>query len=330
MKRIALFICFLLLVLKPSAAENSLGTTVNYHRIMVGDVAAFSFRQVQQPADQTWVVAKVAPNVTDKTFDSSSGDTHGRGLFKVLAALTQAPSHTTLPYIWTFHPAYMNPADLFQNRDGVSSEAFLYGGTAICCLNAGRRGNEIFGPAYLIPSEWQSYVLPAFKFYKANRGLFETTAAPGSKTAFSPHHLLQLRKLLTGDNPFLASEACRTLSEKGNLDPITVTKALSQSQDMRQALRAYLVFKAMPQSDRSGLSDAVSAVIEAATNTSQIQGIALAVFTTKLDMPQYPLVQPVSNLLKQVDQKQASFHTDTPTDRYVTIILRNAGTRPQK
>ncbi len=346
--RIAFLFSALAFCVTALAKDNSISTKVSRDVQVVHSTASFHLNQIVPQTRYSWVIAEIVPGlgsgngITEPEYlapptgskavvqKSISGIllTQINGSLKILANLTQAPHQDVLSYDWAsvvnIHESF---GGLLQDHD----TPFIVGGTVIGSINGNHehgyrcKAND-FGQFYRIPKEWQPYVLPAFKFYKTNRALFETTAAHGSKPAFSASCLLQLRKLLTSDNPFLADEACRTLAETGNLDSTLAKSLIIRSQGLRQAVLTYLVFKNMPQASRSNLSDAVSAVVGSAGSSSQIQGIALAANAAMFDTFPY-VASPVSDLLKQLDQKQQSFHTDTPADTYVNAILVNTRTR---
>jgi hypothetical protein len=268
-------------------ASTSLGAGLEFARDAqaLHDLGLFRFEQIVPNTRQAWVVLKITPGKFSGALSQGGGrinpktgkmefltDSTGslwieEASATVLATLAGEPTQQEYDIYQSFQQDY------FLHKSGVTAgryRPFLKGGVAICCVNEDIPDHDPakFSPLYLIPQDWVPFVKPAFKYFKANSGLFDS-----NRVQTTQHHLEQL---LVGKNPLLAAVACRVLAETGKLNTDKFIKNdLAEATGLRQAVfvRYALVYATPEEADK--VSKALEEIIDQAGSTQQLQPFAL-------------------------------------------------------
>ena len=260
---------------------------INWDKLVLTDLQCLPEDKIIKTDDQIWVLAQmilappkpaawygVEDPVTHKTTTFFTGDInpHARGQFVVQASLAKK----TLPsedYDLPVQTAWggCTPESLFQ----YYNSPLRIGGYAICEVNPKAEGEERYSPLYVVPAEWQAFVVPAFAFCRANPTLFSDTDA-----RMTAARRARLTALLTSPNPYLAAFACQALTRAAAVDAETIDVALAQPDPFRQAMMTYLLLANVPRQDNA-TATVVEGSIHAATNAADtlddLNGIALGI-----------------------------------------------------
>ena len=323
-KMIALLLLLPVLLSRPCFAQNafasqSTGSAKNRPQLeadkadsveVVRDLYSLHFQKLQSAAGNVWVLARVTPNPAFEQGQYMSPlrplDQPEHGSLHFLSILAGTAGEDQEKYSWVIHYPIDDVGDYVRRKDAFANSAFSHstgGGIVVCRINKSLPGEVPEGyyrynPAYLLPSEYQSYVLPAFKFFGAHPGLIDEEH-PTTKDA---HQENVLRSLLHNGNPLLAAAALRALVSSNLLSGAEVTRYLERLQGIPLALSCYIVLKrtAQHQGEEDNGVKSLSSVISSATTTDRLQSVLTAVRAAELDTVPYgvpPTIQAVHTLL---------------------------------
>ena len=272
----------------PSLYERMSLKGVNRDELALFDINALPLDTILKEQNDSWVLAKLTPLTPQQKknhfivlVDPATGQTAlspgadfrptEQGDFAVLSSLNEKKSPSE-KYDFPIPFVYNGPAYL---KSHISYSPFRVGGYAICQVTPNAEGKDRYSPVYVVPAEWQAFVVPAFAFCRANPTLFSD-----SDTHMTAARRTKLTALLTSPNPYLAAFACRTLTRAAAVDPETVDMALLQADPFRQAVMTYLLLANVPQQDNATalvVEGSIHAVTNAADTLDDLNGIALGI-----------------------------------------------------
>lgn len=294
---------------------------------------------------ENWVVAEISATPLYSTLTGAYYDGDKRkmvvppqshlvlvvsGTVRVLVPLSGATA-SRLPYKWEESPF---------GRKNESSLLFRASGTAVMRVNREKSGAEQFGPAYLIPSAWNSLVKPAFERVQAKRDLWT------KETALA--HRVQLESELLDTNPFVAIAAARTLGQAKFLDEHFIENQLTKAMGWKGSAFTFLVLQQLPsqlsldlpnapltadvirKAENKALADeplaeAIGKVIDQAKDAGTLYDITLGLTTAS--RRSITDAERANKLLLHVDARQKALHTHTPADADLDLLLQTAGVR---
>ncbi|MDQ3814355.1 MAG: hypothetical protein M3347_10440 [Armatimonadota bacterium] len=320
---------------------------------MIYDGAALQFETLNEP-NSTWVVAEITPSPTSgqtkgMTKDPQTGQltqTPGSrivrvldGSIKVVVTLVGSPQKD----VWNYK--FEKPSFIAAGLVGTPINSqdkylpFFCHSTVICRLNKEATTDpdnpteSEFFPLYVIPSEWQQSVMPAFQFYQTNSKLFQVATA-------AQHHE-QLLKLIEEENPFLAIAAWRTLVQAHRIEESLIQGPLARSIGFKQAVLTYVLLTHSAKDAQSKLTEQISRIVENADNSAQLEGLAWGTQvalgagvkgTTRSE--QYAVISTTMQqrfvLLTKMQKRQLSFGTRSPADEHLFSIFRRARVPKEK
>jgi hypothetical protein len=258
-------------------------------------------------------VGRFAPNTAATRF-------YLEGRIETLEVLTIPPEHPLIGY----REPMMQSHEVFdgEHRGGRYSP-FLSadGGLVICRVNDLYPELSRFLPAYMIPSGWRKFVIPAYD-HRLDNG-------PLLKPADAPKNRAELVKLLDDENPLIAAAACRTLTIGGAMDAPTVHRMMQTTDRLRQAVFTCIVLAEGAEGAKADrIADLVGEVDAAAPADGfpRVRGIALGTLAAVIEIPwgrDWPAVLPL------VDRLAANFSASAAiddADRH-TVTSLNASTK---
>lgn len=282
-------------VINPATGNNVLQVRSMYMDVETGKI-------VQQPNKQDFYAVK--------------GDLH------ILGTLTKGPDKKDWTYNWQIPGRLIESVSRAKPKTTLQQYSpFVNGGTIVFPLDGNLKDPTQILPFYLVPDNWATFVLPAFKFQQSRKALFDETKVVANAK--------QLTALLDDTNPFNAIAAARVLAPQRGLDVPFITSTLSSSKNYTQAIFAYLTFKNAHPIRQVAIDSALSQVIDKTASSETLKWITLGITTAQNDDGQsyFALKDRVKVLLLKVDARQKALNTKTPDDDYVNELLTSAQVR---
>lgn len=300
----------------------------------VREAIAFDLNNIAAKAERPWVVAKVTPDKdsgigivgsfsingkTDEAVRVPGGQDFEliKGSFRVVSTLTGTVSEMGMErkYRWQ-SPIDMWSSDIRGAHPDVPSKIpprFREGGWVVFRWSEDLSDPAQLLPGYPLPADWQEHIQPAWQFFQKNPDLFKPELAAARRE--------QLWKLLEGNNPILAIEACRTLAAGPALDQTFIEGPVSRSTGYRQAAFVYLLMK-MPAPTGSTTVDDLRRLIETAERAEKVQGLALGALMILRDG------QPTNvngfRLLDALEQRLSNVALPNIRNDYLSAVLNKA------
>ncbi len=246
---------------------------------IVRDLAEYNILNLRPRETEAWIVAEIVPGglsgalhnqgayiqaETGKVIDSGIRPrlvTLVGGQWKRLELLSgEAPAEGRFewkePYVDNSFDRHFNIYDQFSVFTGPKNN-----GTVICQFFKDRAGAAKFSSVTSIPDDWKTFVKPAYAYHVRHSAEFADSDLNG------------LRKMASGDNPFIALTAIRHL-----LGKTTTEEEFDQLADLarslpkfRQAVLTYLLLK---KNDDPSL-DAILKAISRSKTAAELPGLAL-------------------------------------------------------
>ncbi len=302
---------------------------VDHDELFLFDLNALSSDKITKASDQIWVLAQITPHPlkeqktryyfpvdlwTGQKSQIPAVDTrlYDEGTFGVKAALTTKTIPSEDYSVLGLGP-FGGPTNAIYH---AMYSPFRVGGYAICQVNPNAQGQDRYAPVYVVPTEWQAFVAPAFAYCRANPTLFSDT-----DTHMTAARRTRLTALLTSLNPYLAAFACRTLTRAGAVDAGTVDRALLQADPFRQAAMTYLLLANVPQRDNATalvVEGSIHAITNDAGTLDSLNGLALGIGAA-LETTGGPATWGARDDLAEARKRLAP---DGAADSYVSAMLQ--------
>ena len=287
---------------------------------VVRDLAALYLQNVKPAEEEAWAIAQVTPTSEQSQLETPRAllDVPEHGEFHILLTLFGSVIKPKEKYSWFIHFPIRDIASYAKRKDAFVNFAFYqesHGGTVICRINKNIGGIAADGylrydPVYLIPTDYQGYVLPALKFYKAHPGLLDD-----QNPSTAPHpqkNKATLSDLIGSNNPLLAAAALRAFIANSPSNASALKPYLEHLQGIPLALGCYMLLEhSLQTQDNSdaGLKVLLS-VISSATTIDQLNSILTSVNAVALDLAPYPAGQTVTMILTHLKDRQAALNSD--------------------
>lgn len=213
----------------------------------VNSLTAFSFSQLKPAETISWIVGQVRPGKNSGTLhiqsgyiDADSGQFVNKpvgtgqdfselfGTVQISQTLNGKALPQTLEYRWreTTSGVRRGRRPLGQQNQNFT-QAFRGGATVIMAVDSSKAGRDRFGTVFLLPTQWEAFVAPAYRAYTAEPTLFDVAKVSTNAG--------KLKISLDSANPFIAIAATRTLAQTNRLGQDFVTDTLTRSRGLRQA-----------------------------------------------------------------------------------------------
>jgi len=296
------------------------------------DLDRFSFNQVIAAADQAWAVIAIKPgqfsgSMIQGRFNPRSGKAEmladgdkmvwvEEAICKVRAWLTGKPADLEYDVLREFQP------DFYQREkvgSAVRYSAFRQGGVVIACVNLNHQNTNPakFHPVYLIPPDWEAAVKPALDFFHENQELFEVKDATINR--------VRLAALLGGDNPLLASIACRVLAKASVLNHDQFVEVdLLKARGIRQAVFVRYALLNSVATQRSGIIQKLHQLTTSAVSKEELRPLALGIAYFASEAEAGETKQACLSLLGHLQAKHGQLSTTAKSDPYVLAALQAA------
>ena len=349
-----------------AAPKSALGPTTNVETeyLKVFNSESLDFEQIVKKDDEIWVLAKVQPSPNNRRVEGILRDSKtGRisalpgsqpvtvfdGSLEIVAVLNGLRQKEKLPYRWEIQSTITPDAKFIGTL--VDDTYLILQEENFVVVRLTRDtgiGSALTDStsSYVVPQEWQQYVLTAVEYYRSNAALFV------ARDAY--RNLDQLESLLDNPNPFIVSLACRTLVQGRALDIALAQKLLTNSRGYLQAVltTAMLVNAPGPppwttsptleeqikrQQDptlpKSLLNyiRIIDEVVRKSSDSNQIEGIALGVWVAATSPTpdqsinlsrHFARVEKLSDLLLPMQKKLSEWGTKTESDQRLNSYLR--------
>lgn len=234
------------------------------------------------------------------------------GRIEMLEVLTIPPEHPLIGYQEPMRQSH----EVFdgEHRGGRYSP-FLRtdGGIVICRVNDLYPGLSRFLPAFMIPPDWRKFVTPACRRYLRDPALFDPADAI--------KHQQQLIKLLDEDNPLVAAEACKTLTNGGAMDAAAARVVGRTTDPLRQALFTRILIGSGPPEARAERVNDLAKVVDAADTYRRVRGIALGALVTASDVSPTRTWEPLLPLVDRLTVRFGAARTPEDIDRHIQASL---------
>jgi hypothetical protein len=297
----------------------------------VNDLADLDFSRLVGHQNQSWIVARLSGACgveVHTTWDISENGEHTfepvdspvefwlQGGVETIASIAGPPccvrGYSQRMNADALRPTLAKFYSAFDEEDG---------GTAICRVNEGFGGFGHLRPAVLIPDAWTKFVLPAVKYLGGTPQLLEASSAEKIRQP--------LAKLLSNDNPFLSIEACRRLTNSGQLDNATWLEALRPADTIRQGVLVRIALQFGSVGAREERLKLLANACESAHRVEEVRGISLALLVT--EVARSPRITPFMTkpLLRAIEQKFGQSAALSDSDKYLLVMVHAAGSSEQ-
>jgi len=360
----------ILFVLATMLAVSHLGVkaaeqiNVEHDTRMVSDIGSLDISMISAHTGQTWIVAKVTPNIKDGQF-TGVGRNPATGIYtqipgQLVTQVWKGTIKTVAPIVgraaeqvWNYE--WHLPAGIYQQylvRNSGTADPYLafYGNNAIVCRIIGGASTTSadtlyskFYPIYLVPSQWEAYVVPALSYLHDNAGVFQSKNAANDED--------RLWKLTEDANPIVATQALHVLYQGTSVDGSRLYKLLTGTTGLKQAVFTFMVLGLKPQQSalllesnrpsfavQQAVSDTITKITQGAKNSTELEGIAWGIWAAaaapttrrgKDGTAKLRRIEFLETFLEGIQKKQNTFHSHTRGDLRLNTWLRAANI-PQK
>lgn len=215
---------------------------------IVGDLRSFPFlagqRQFKLPgqAEQAWVLVEIKPSAQNARIShlAEEGQVPARsfriydGVYRSIASLEGDVKEQEWKYEFKIQISNTGHGYLMLNTEQLAPYCNDTPSLAICSVQKEDDGHTTISRCYLLPTEWQEFVQPAFKFIKAHGN--DTFSYDITGRSYE-----ELTHLLNDKNPLIGIAAAQALSLNGFWHLIDLD-TLGQSNDLRLAIFSYWHF----------------------------------------------------------------------------------------
>lgn len=342
---------------------------VEHDTRMVSDIGSLDIPMISALTGQIWIFAKVTPDTKDGQFTGVSRNPATgiytqipgqlvtqvwKGTIKTFAPIVGTAEQQVWNYEWHL-PAAIYQQYLVSNSGTADPYLAFYGKNAIVCRIIGGSSTTTaetlyakFYPIYLVPSQWEAYVVPALSYLHDNAGVFQ------SKNAVKNADLWW--KLTEDANPIVATQALRVLHQGTAVDETRLYKLLTGTTGLKQAVFTCVVLGLKPpqstllsesrlselrisESSRpsfavqQGVNDAINKIIQGAKSSTELEGIAWGIWaaaaapTTRRGRDgtaKLRRIELLETFLEGIQKKQNTFHSHTHADSRLYTWLRAA------
>lgn len=335
-----------LIVISPTAlkaAEPSFD--LDHAQRLVDDVLALHLEPLGSRPNETWVFVRIQPTATSgKHYEGVITDPvtgymtaqpgeqvaliHD-GAIEVISPLIGIPQQTVASYKWK-QPA----AGGYAIGAHEVYLPFRQPSIAICQINEQAQDITKYHPLFLIPDDWQQYVLPAFHYCQTKPDIFSIYETEDNLEM--RQQLLQPVEIrrLADPNPLIAIEMYRAFLQKYSEVKLPVEKArllqtmAAQPDVIRQAALSALLLQWCQPAARPALQADFQKFISAANTSDQLEGIALGAIVTDEDYVtrrsiNEALHEFAISILVMVGAKQAALGTHQRSDLAIDEMLHN-------
>lgn len=323
-----LYLLFISVLATMSGTANNL----YYDARSVHDMAQLRFDAIASDPLKTWALVRIVaePHSGSATIPGAyveaetgrvvipPGDEKAtviikEGSWEVIASLQEGnpPSPKAGKYSWTeplVKKRKLDPEDVYS--------AFGKSGILLSRLNPEAKDAKKFEPSYLIPTQWENAILPAYQQFKTNSGLFN-----GQLSRTQTNRVAQL---LRSDNPILSAMAFRRLIETEKLDEESIISAVQQADGHKKAVYIYVLLTRPENAKEDAVLNLLKHVAESAKGADDLRSIALGSFAAAVFASDSKNGQALGRQLLAT-LRERSKEINAESDEYLQEIFRVAG-----
>lgn len=265
---------------------------------IVRDLAKFDVLGLRSQPKGAWIVAEIRPHEQSGTlrYEQGSSLIQVGGQWKRIELLSgEAPPEGRFqwsePYVNHSFDRTFSIYDYYSVFTGLKND-----GTIICQFQQDQ--SSPFVSVTAIPDDWRAFVKPALEYHAQH-----SAELPNAE-------LDELRKLATGENPFIALTALRHVLSKSKTDEeidafVDLARSLPK---FRQAVLTFSILK----SDNDKSHGLVQKIVNRSQRADELAGVALGIEAWSATHGRNLHGLGVMELRDKVTQKWQSFESDPP------------------
>lgn len=192
---------------------------------------------------------------------------------------------------------------------------FISGGTILFTPVLGREGIQQFGSIGMIFPRWADAVFSAIESAQTEQALTATTPPAGTQE--------QLLSLTQSKNPFVSSVAFHKLVSQAGISPKVANSQIGAAPDELRAVLVFILLEASPKGSAQETIDGLSALVDAATDSKDLQPVALGAHAAKWFAGSNPAARERGDsLLNHVKKRIQDVKIRVTPDSTLAVIVR--------